>query len=374
MPHTFDFAGLTLTVSIETDPPIEGFDPVSPGEGAGGLFEWRTELAAPDAGSRLLGWSLRRRDGEPFEVVNCTVSTGVPAVDLHRVFVPALYEAIGKRDLISLPWGVEERSFATWSFPFIALLNRDDANRFCIGFMDHVRVADIRQGCYDEDAAVELKRPSFKTTEWRDGLYLSRAPRHLFDAVRAFAREHDRFHRVSIAGAPAAAWAPVWCSWYGIKGNVDAAYILGMAPLLKAWGFGSIIVDDGWFVRDHFDEETGHYTADEGKFPDMDGLARQVQEAGLRILLWCAPVFRLGEIAGKPVRRGAPVSPAGAGASRAVPLPAQPAGARLCGAHGRPPDAHLPGRRPQDRLHRSPDGARGPALPGGARPRHRGVW
>ena len=304
MPHTFDFAGLTLTVSIETDPPIEGFDPVSPGQGAGGLYEWRTEVTAPDADSRLLGWSLRRRDGAPFEVVNCTVSTGVPAVDLHRVFVPALYEAIGKRDLVSLPWGVEERTFAAWSFPFIALLNRDDANRFCIGFMDHVRAADIRQSCYDEDAAVELKRPSLKTSEWRDGVYLSRAPRHLFDAVRAFARQYDRFHQVRIAGAPAAAWDPVWCSWYGIKGDVDAAYILGMAPLLRDWGFGSIIVDDGWFVRDHFDEETGHYIADESKFPDLAGLARQVQEEGLRILLWCAPIFRLGEIAREPFVAG----------------------------------------------------------------------
>ncbi len=298
------FSGLTLTVSIETDPPMEGFDPVSPGQGAGGLYEWRTEVTAPDADSRLLRWSLRRRDGAPFEVVNCTVSTGVPAVDLHRVFVPALYEAIGKRDLISLPWGVEERTFAAWSFPFIALLNRDDGNRFCIGFMDHVRAADIRQSCYDEDAAVELKRPSLKTSEWRDGVYLSRAPRHLFDAVRAFARQYDRFHQVRIAGAPAASWDPVWCSWYGIKGDVDAAYILGMAPLLRDWGFGSIIVDDGWFVRDHFDEETGHYIADESKFPDMAGLARQVQEEGLRILLWCAPIFRLGEIVREPFVAG----------------------------------------------------------------------
>ena len=47
MPHTFDFAGLTLTVTIETDPPVEGFDPVSPGQGAGGLYEWRTEVTCP---------------------------------------------------------------------------------------------------------------------------------------------------------------------------------------------------------------------------------------------------------------------------------------------------------------------------------------
>ena len=192
--------------------------------------------------------------------------------------------------------------------------------------------------------------------------------------MRAFAREHDRFHRVSIAGAPAAAWDPVWCSWYGIKGNVDAAYILGMAPLLKDWGFGSIIVDDGWFVRDHFDEETGHYAADEGKFPDMDGLARQVQEAGLRILLWCAPVFRLGEIAREPFVAEHLFHPQGQEHPEQFLCPRSPGGARLCGPHGRAPDAHLPGRRPQDRLHRSPDGARGPALPGGAPTRHRGVW
>ncbi len=92
--------------------------------------------------SLLLKLQLRRVDGSPFKVTACKVEAAVPGLDLHRVFVPVLHEAIGKRDLISLPWGVEECTFTSWSFPFVAALNRFDQNRFCMGFMDHVHAAD----------------------------------------------------------------------------------------------------------------------------------------------------------------------------------------------------------------------------------------
>ena len=296
MPHTVSFADLSLSVSIETDPPLDGFDLATPEPGTDGLFEWQIEHTALDGEGLLVGWSLRRCDGAPFDLVGCTVTTGVPAVDVHRAFVPVLHEAIGKRDLISLPWGVDERTFTSWSFPLIALLNRDDDNRFCMAFMDHVHTAHVRQSCYDEDARVELERAPLRTTEWRDGIYLSRAPRHVFDEVRAFARTYDRFHRIELAGVPDAAWDPVWCSWYGIKTDVDADCIRGMAPLLAAWGFGSIIVDAGWFVPGRFDEEAGLHAVDETKFPDMAGLAREVQARGLKFILWCAPLSHVREI------------------------------------------------------------------------------
>ena len=86
-----------------------------------------------------------------------------------------LHEAIGKRDLISLPWGVEERTFTSWSFPFVAALNRFDQNRFCMGFMDHVHAADTRHSCYDEDTNMSLQRlfdpAPRETSVWEETLY-----------------------------------------------------------------------------------------------------------------------------------------------------------------------------------------------------------
>ncbi len=258
--------------------------------------------AGPD--SQLVHWRLRRRDGGTFKVRNFKVEAAVPGIELHRMFAPRLHEAIGKLDLISLPWGLDERTFTSWAFPLIAALNRNDENRFCMAFMDHVHTADAGHSCYDEDAKVSLKRPydqeALETDVWEETLYLSSAWRHILDEVRAFSRAYDRVNEPVLCATPAAVWEPVWCSWYGIKGDIDANYITAMAPLLAEWGFGSVIVDAGWFRNDGFDEQTGHYMPVEEKFPDLKAMVEEVQSYGLKILLWCAPLFNLGGIQQRP--------------------------------------------------------------------------
>ncbi|MCC7263872.1 MAG: alpha-galactosidase, partial [Candidatus Latescibacteria bacterium] len=164
-----------------------------------------------------------------------------------------------------------------------------------------LHVADAEHTCYDEDAQLELRRTlPFATCCWEEGLYLSQAPRPILDEVRAFARTYEAFHQLPALAAPPAAWDPVWCSWYGIKMAVDADYIRRQAPLLADWGFGSLIVDAGWFRPDAFDEGTGHYHPDPAKFPDLAGLVSQVQAQGLKILLWCSPLFHLDGIHTQP--------------------------------------------------------------------------
>ena len=80
-------------------------------------------------------------------------------------------------------------------------------------------------------------------------LYLSCEDRPVFDEVRAFSRAYDELHQVALPPAPPSVWEPVWCSWYGIKNDVDADYIRSMVPLLKEWGIGNIIVDAGLVQR-----------------------------------------------------------------------------------------------------------------------------
>ena len=298
---SFTFDGVIVHLSLDTDPALETLDLGRAGTGGDDRYEWRVEILTLGPQTQLLKWRLRRRDGQVFTVRAFRAQVAVPALDLHRSFVPVLHDGICKRDWISLPWNVRERSFTTWSFPLIAALNRRDTNRLCLGLMDHLHLADAEHTCYDEDAQLELSRTvSFATDCWEEGLYLSRAPRPILDEVRAFARGYDTFHQVRLTPAPPAAWEPVWCSWYGIKTQVDAAYIRRQAPLLADWGFGSIIVDAGWFRPDGFDGGTGHYQPDLAKFPDLPGLVREVQAQGLRLLLWCSPIFNLDGIHTQP--------------------------------------------------------------------------
>ena len=298
------FAGISLTIDLRTEPEIADLDLLTSGEGGDAHFVLAVDVDRPDADSQIVRWRLKRRDGAKFKVVHFRVQASVPGIELHRMFVPRLHEAIGKTDLISLPWTLAERSFASWSLPLIAALDRSDGNRFCMGFMDHVHAAEAGHGCYDEDAQVSLRRlygeEPLETQVWEEALYLSCAGRHILDEVRAFSRAYDRVNQPVLCETPAAAWEPVWCSWYGVKNNIDAAYIAGMAPLLAEWGFGSVIVDAGWFGDDGFDEERGHYLPALEKFPDLQGMVEQVQSHGLKILLWCSPLFNLGGIVERP--------------------------------------------------------------------------
>lgn len=289
--------GVPVKINLDTEPALAQFDLLAPVQ-EDECYVCCSEIIPLDQDSRLIKWRLRRRDGKPFKVLCFKVAAAVPVLDIHRLFVPVLHGGVGKLDLISLPWSVQERTFPSWSFPLIAALNRQDENRFCLGLMDHVHGAQAFHTCYDKAADLGLRRLfdelPLETSLWEETLYVSRVQRHILDEVRAFARVYDAVNRPGLNPAPPAAWEPVWCTWYGINGEVHADYVRGMLPLLQEWGFGSVIVDSGWFRADAFDVHTGHYHPDERKFPDLGGLIREVQARGLRLLLWCAPLFNLG--------------------------------------------------------------------------------
>ncbi|MCC7265592.1 MAG: hypothetical protein IT369_24050, partial [Candidatus Latescibacteria bacterium] len=137
---TFAFDGLTLHLSLETDPALETLDLGRAGASGDDRYEWQVEVLDLGPQTQLLKWHLRRRDGQAFTVRAFSAQVAVPALDLHRSFVPVLHDGIGKKDWLSLPWNVKERSFTTWSFPLIAALSRRDQNRFCLGLMDHLHV------------------------------------------------------------------------------------------------------------------------------------------------------------------------------------------------------------------------------------------
>ncbi len=290
-------------IVLDSDADFDGVNMLDPESIVDPGFKLTVDTEVPDRRTRLIHWRLLRTDGAPFKVRGFSVEASVPAIDLHRMWVPVLNESIGKSDLISLPWGISSRTFASWSFPFIAALSRQDVNRFAMGFMDHVNLAEATHSCYDEDARIGLKRlyeeGPLETNLWEETLYVSRIPNHLFDQIRHFTRNYDRIHQHQLCETPPAAWKPVWCTWYGIKENITADYVLENIPHLVEMGFGSVILDAGWWIDGYVEEATGHYKANE-KFSDMKGMAKRLQKEGLRLLLWCGPLYRLDKIRDHP--------------------------------------------------------------------------
>jgi alpha-galactosidase len=93
------------------------------------------------------------------------------------------------------------------------------------------------------------------------------------------------------APVPAAAWGPVYSTWYNFHQSVDSAVLLKELEVAKQLGFESIIVDDGWQTMD---TKRGYaYTGDwkPERMPDMKEFVERSHALGIKVVLWYAVPF-----------------------------------------------------------------------------------
>ena len=86
---------------------------------------------------------------------------------------------------------------------------------------------------------------------------------------------------------PASAYEPIWCGW-GYGRAVTREQITGTLGKAAELGFGWAVLDDGWQTAE------GDWHLDPRKFPggpaDMKRLTAEMRAAGLRPMLWWAPL------------------------------------------------------------------------------------
>jgi alpha-galactosidase len=93
------------------------------------------------------------------------------------------------------------------------------------------------------------------------------------------------------APVPAAAWGPVYSTWYNYHQSVESAVLLRELEVAKQLGFESIIVDDGWQT---LDTKRGYaYTGDwkPERMPDMKEFVGHAHALGIKVVLWYAVPF-----------------------------------------------------------------------------------
>lgn len=112
-------------------------------------------------------------------------------------------------------------------------------------------------------------------------------------ALREFAlRMADK----GIATKPAPAWAfePMW-ETYGFEERFTPDDILGLVPVLKELGVGSITIDSGWYgvgTGDDVDFMTGDFPVNGdtvGSEDDLRALIARLHQEGFRVRLWWIP-------------------------------------------------------------------------------------
>ncbi len=92
------------------------------------------------------------------------------------------------------------------------------------------------------------------------------------------------------ADVPAAAFDPLYSTWYAYLQDVHAGELEEEAHLAAALGMKTMILDDGWQKVDSrtFYSATGDWMPVPSRFPDMKAHVAAVHKAGLKYMLWLA--------------------------------------------------------------------------------------
>ncbi|MFJ1753965.1 glycoside hydrolase family 36 protein [Kitasatospora sp. NPDC088134] len=185
-------------------------------------------------------------------------------------------------------WALPREASLPKGAPVGSLVGPGDGALCTFAVGELVRPVTIGEGAVEETGRfswwVEHDGPTL-------ALRLDLSGRHFADTVRECA---DWWAGLApVRTVPAAAFAPVFCTWYALHLAMTSADVERLAALAAPLGFRTLIVDDGWQTdeRTRSYATTGDWRPAPRDFPDFAAHVRRVQDLGLNYLLWHAIPF-----------------------------------------------------------------------------------
>ncbi|OGV49434.1 MAG: hypothetical protein A2X49_13245 [Lentisphaerae bacterium GWF2_52_8] len=223
-----------------------------------------------------------------------SIKCAVPIKDIHGYWTPDLF-----RPKMQLDWNIRFNCAAHRNFPFIVFFNQAQENKGCY-YLDNlvddtiVSAAMNQQSseydlCFEIAVLPETKEFSFhagfQQIPWTDTPKL----------LRKNCTQKKAPHY------PAAAWLPVYCTWYARHAALDIDYLDTNASLAAELGCGTFIVDDGWCIDETkrvtpetlptWYDRIGDWQLSKKKLPGFKEHVAKAQKMGLKYLLWVSPFF-----------------------------------------------------------------------------------
>ncbi len=233
----------------------------------------------------------------PTDAETLTATTAIPLVDIHNLW----HTNAGSPGPIGhLPWRLTLTSGAQLNFPFVALFNHGGRLRAAVATTNLIDDTQIQLAINQEACTYEIT--------WRIALTPQTSPFQLWLDFRDLEWQDalaDWRGSLSLPPLtyPAAAWDPVFCTWYVTHAAVTQAIVESQCIAAKELGFTTLIVDDGWCYDDmkRVSPQTlptwyapiGDWRLSTKKFPDFRSHVSRMQELGMKYMLWVAP-FLLG--------------------------------------------------------------------------------
>ena len=180
--------------------------------------------------------------------------------------------------------------------PVSTLFSSTNNNILTFAASDALNTILIGSGVREEDGLVYNEVVFFSErhksiTEYKASVRIDRRPIGYETSLKEVGEWWAAQPGYTPAPVPAAAWGPVYSTWYNFHQSVDSAVLLKELEVAKLLGFESIIVDDGWQTMD---TNRGYaYTGDwkPERMPDMKEFVEKAQALGIKVVLWYAVPF-----------------------------------------------------------------------------------
>ena len=222
------------------------------------------------------------------------VSWTIPQCDMQAFWTPqddASYP-------ISPDWGGTKSSdFAHWS-PIGVIVNDRNRSRLVFAADEAHRVVRYAAGLNEGACAMRCWMSFLSGVEaplksYAVRIRLDRRDVFWSDAIREAAEWISSRPGNEPCAAPAAAFKPLYSTWYGFHQNVFAREIEEECAIAARLGMKTLILDDGW-QSDGIHQGysfCGDWQISSRRFPDMAAHVRRVQEMGIRYMVWFSVPF-----------------------------------------------------------------------------------
>lgn len=256
--------------------------------------EWRVSLDRTTAETGVEEIRIRLEADAPAVLPETTLLWSVPQLDMQTRWTPSC----GFNRNIPPDWGGPLSSNLASSAPVMAFLNLKGQNRMTFACSEAMREVKLYGGVCEESNRISCRAVLYSAPEAPVSsceAVLRFDLRNIFyaDAIRDVSVWFASFRDYVPSEAPAAAFEPIYSSWYSYHQNVFDHELERECALARTYGMKGIIVDDGWQTDDNQRGYAfcGDWEISKRRFPDMRAHVARVHAMGMKYIVWYSVPF-----------------------------------------------------------------------------------
>lgn len=245
-------------------------------------------------GFTLVHFDISHQTGGAYEIV-----VESPFIGIEKSWVGQVQTWTGS-DFVSVALNFAYETAANRFIPVICDYALSGENRLLAGLADHKPLTRVSQQVLIEHPMRNLRLTFSRERprgSFRETLILGLQKKPWSEIVQEYFKLCKKLSHIEVLSAPAWAHEPVWCSWYAYVTEHKQRDIENELPALREAGIRTVLIDAVWFGPYDFSDERwlfnrmGDFEPNLKEWPDMKGLVEKIHRAGMKAILWCAPLW-----------------------------------------------------------------------------------